>query len=153
MSHRATQARSCSNRCKQLFSLAKREGKEDQVPAVTGSNVVSLHGEAPPAPRPRTARKQAAAAEPATDGMGPLESAAYTKLVAAGREDDEAAIAVLAAAARIDNSTLDTASSLAALLKQYHASMDIALRDAVQEVDPVDELRRIREAKRRAVAG
>lgn len=70
-----------------------------------------------------------------------LVSAARAELVAVGRESTAAGRAVLALARRIDSSTMEPGSSLAALIREFRASMAEAVKGAEKAADPVDALR------------
>lgn len=75
------------------------------------------------------------------DGADSLASAAREELAAAGRESTATGRAVLALARRIDSSTMEPGSSLAALVREFRASMAEAVKGAEQTADPVDALR------------
>ncbi|WP_298993229.1 hypothetical protein [uncultured Pseudokineococcus sp.] len=92
------------------------------------------------------------APSPARTGTATYD-AAHAELTAAGRAETLLGVALLALAARIDNSRAETGSSLATLTKQLEATRAAALADADAAADPVDELRRIRQEKARAAAG
>jgi hypothetical protein len=105
------------------------------VPGRGGATVTALPGVAP-APAP-----------------GATYAAAHAALAAAGRLDTLMGVATLKLATRIDNSATETGSALATLVKQLEATAAAALADAAGTGDALDELRRIREEKRRAAAG
>lgn len=94
-------------------------------------------------------------AAPSTPGPGSTKTHddAYAELRAAGRLDTLLGSALLRLAARIDANAMDTGSALASMLKELRALREAALADAHAAADPLDELARIREAKRRAAAG
>jgi hypothetical protein len=68
------------------------------------------------------------------------------KLEAAGRSETYLGAAALALADRIDQST--AVMGFAALVKELRATMDAALDGVQQAADPLDELKRRRDAKR-----
>jgi hypothetical protein len=75
-------------------------------------------------------------------------AATLTELTAAGRVHTPAAQVALALAVRIDDGASDTGSSLAALSRQQLLALSEALRGVeAATVDPLDELRRRREAR------
>ncbi|MEU2339925.1 hypothetical protein ABZ608_41440 [Streptomyces sp. NPDC013172] len=81
---------------------------------------------------------------------GPLEASARAELESFGRADTLAGGVVLALARRIDEAgPTDTGSGFAALAKELRSSMAVALAGAEQEADPIDQVRRQREQKRR----
>lgn len=121
-------ARYCSERCKKRAQRAP-----DRKPTAPGK--------APESPGALTA--------------GGLLAATEAKLAAAGRLDGPEGQAALILAARIDLSPFgaETGASVAALVRQLHATLDVALAGAKEKSDPVeDELRAARE-RRRALAG
>jgi hypothetical protein len=92
---------------------------------------------------------------PAVLAPGGLLAATEAKLDAAGRLDGPEGQAALILAARIDLSpfSAETGASVAALVRQLHATLAVALAGAKAASDPVeDELRTARE-RRRALAG
>jgi hypothetical protein len=103
-----------------------------------------------------------AAAEPGGPALpsaglvpGALTAATEAKLAAAGRLDGPEGQAALILAVRIDMSpfSAETGASVAALVRQLHATLAEALAGAKKTSDPVeDELRTARE-RRRALAG
>jgi hypothetical protein len=97
------------------------------------------------------------AAEPPAGLAAPggLTAATAAKLAGAGRLDGPEGQAALILAARIDLSpfSAETGASVAALVRQLHATLAEALAGAKRTSDPVeDELRTARE-RRRAIAG
>jgi len=92
------------------------------------------------------------AAEPADDGgsEGDLTAIARSELRAADRESTSAGQLVLALARRIDRSSQETGAGLAALVKEFRASLTAAVAGAEQADDPVDEVRAFAERKRRS---
>ena len=92
---------------------------------------------------------------PAALAPGGLTAATTAKLDAAGRLDGPEGQAALILACRIDLSpfSAETGASVAALVRQLHATLAEALAGATKTGDPVeDELRTARE-RRRALAG
>jgi hypothetical protein len=79
---------------------------------------------------------------------GGLRGSVLEVLVSAGREGSPLGLACLALAGRVDNSKADTAAGLASLVRQLDESLAGALKGAERVGDPIDELRRRREAKR-----
>lgn len=102
----------------------------------------------------RAARQPKREAVPApTAAVAGLAMAAQAKLAAAGRLDGPEGQAVMILAARLDASGAETGAGVASLVRQFHASLAEALRDAAREADPVeDELEAARE-RRRALTG
>lgn len=117
-------ARYCSERCKKRAQ--RRPGGVD-------AEVKEL-------PRP--------ASEDTPDG--PLGSVARAELAAVDRESTAAGQLVLALARRIDTAEGETGASLAALVKEFRASLAAAVAGAERAADPVDEVRLQRERKRQA---
>lgn len=79
---------------------------------------------------------------------GELTAVARAELRAADREQSAAGQLVLALARRIDDAGSESGASLAALVKEFRASLAAATAGAEQAADPVDELRLQRERKR-----
>lgn len=135
--------RSC-DRCGRTYAYARSTSRycgsacRALGPAPSG-NVVALRtpGQTPPAPTRETSTYDQAHAE----------------LAAAGRLDTLLGSALLRLATRIDANATDTGSALASMVKQLQATREAALDGAAGAADPVDELRRIRDVKRRAAAG
>jgi len=85
---------------------------------------------------------------PVPSAGGAVFSASLAELTEAGRVHSSAGQVALSLAVRLDLGASDTGSSLAAVAKQHSAAMAEALRGAEAAVaDPVDELRRRREAR------
>lgn len=83
--------------------------------------------------------------------LGPVGSATFASLTAAGRQDHPAGRVALALAARIDHPNMDTGSALASVARQHSAAMAEALKGAGAATAPGqlrDEL-----AERRAAHG
>ena len=78
-----------------------------------------------------------------------VESATRGELEAAGRDGTHLGRLALSLAARIDEGR-GTDQGYAALAKELRAVMVEALKGAGETVDPVDELRRLRDRKRNA---
>lgn len=76
-------------------------------------------------------------------------SATLAALVDVARESSPMGTAALALARRIDTGT-DSGSALASAVKQLRETLDAALDGTKVAADPLDELRRRREAKRGA---
>lgn len=95
--------------------------------------------------RPAVPPQQQAVAAP----TGGLLAATAAKLVTAGRLDGPEGQAALILAARIEMSAVsaETGAGVASLVKQYHATMAEALKDAGKATSPLDELRSRRERK------
>lgn len=81
---------------------------------------------------------------PALSGVPSAYEATLEVLTSVNRQVTPAGVNALALAARLDSSTSDTGSSLAALSKQHLAALGEALKDAPREADGVDELRQQR---------
>ena len=75
-----------------------------------------------------------------------MRAATLRELEAAGRADSSVGLAALGLAARIDTAA-DTGASMAALVREYRATMAEAVRGASVAASPLDELRRRRDAK------
>ena len=86
--------------------------------------------------------------DPAEDG--PVTAATRAELAAAGREGSALGQAALAAARRIDTPTADSGSAIASLIREHRAARAEALDGVTGVVDPLDELRVRRDAKRHA---
>lgn len=85
---------------------------------------------------------------PTSPDEGELTAVARAELRAADREQSAAGQLVLALARRIDDAGSESGASLAALVKEFRASLAAATAGAEQAADPVDELRLQRERKR-----
>lgn len=83
---------------------------------------------------------------PAVSNSAGVYAATLSELNAAGRADTAKGRACLLLAERLDERA-DTAAGAAAAVKQLRESLDDALAGATVAADPVDELRRRREAK------
>lgn len=81
-----------------------------------------------------------------------LIAATEAQLDAAGQLDSPAGQAALVLAARIENGEAETGNAVAAMVRQLHATLAEALKDAPAAADPVDELRARREQKLRGTA-
>lgn len=79
--------------------------------------------------------------------LGRVELAATRDLEEAGRLSTPLGQAALVLARRLDGFSVDTGSSVAAVVRQLHATMSSALAGAHVADDPVDELRRRRDRK------
>lgn len=88
--------------------------------------------------------------EPDEAADGPLGSVARAELAAVDREATAAGQLVLALARRIDSAEGESGASLAALVKEFRASLAAAVAGAQQAADPIDELRLHRDRKRQA---
>lgn len=66
-----------------------------------------------------------------------------------GREADPLSQVALTLAARLDNAEGETGSALAAVAKELRVCLDTLGKSPVAAADPVDELRKRREAKRK----
>lgn len=97
--------------------------------------------------RRRAPHKLAAAPAAPSGAVVGVTAATLAKVRDACVEDDPAAQAALVLAARIDAGA-DSGASIAAMVKQLHATMAVALEHAELAADPIDELRRRREARR-----
>ena len=73
---------------------------------------------------------------------GDLTEATRSGLVAAGRLDSELGTAVMYLAARLDNvGLMETGASVAALMREYRATLAEAMKDADAANDPLEALR------------
>lgn len=81
-----------------------------------------------------------------------LSKATLAALEEAGRTDTPAGRAALLLARRLDMTTADTGSSIAALVREHRATLAAALANA-QTGDRVDELKERRDRKRATGAG
>ena len=84
-----------------------------------------------------------------TDRPPSVAATVRAELSAVGRLDTTAGAAAMALAVRID-AQAETGAGVAALVKQLHATMTVATADVQVAVDPLDELRARREARRGA---
>lgn len=74
---------------------------------------------------------------------GDLTRATRAKLVAVGRADTELGAAALLVAARLDAVSLrETGAGVAALMKEFRATLADAVRDAESSDDELDQIRR-----------
>lgn len=78
---------------------------------------------------------------------GGLYESTLARLEEVGRLETVLGQQALFLAQRLESSLLDSGSSLASLSKELRAVMDAALDGVAKAADPVDELRRRREAK------
>lgn len=93
---------------------------------------------------------------PDTPGARPgagLEQATRGELAAAGRAETAVGQAAVVLAHRIDRGTTETGASLAAMVREYRATLAEALRETEQSTDPLDELRARRERGGHKLAG
>lgn len=112
--------------------------------------------------RVRASRRRGASSTPVTDAdplrdtaetsistpRGSVFAATRTELEAAGRAESAVGVAVLALALRIDGAaSAETGAGLAALVKEFRATLESALADAEPAADPLDELRERRERR------
>lgn len=84
-----------------------------------------------------------------TDRPPSVAATVRAELSAVGRLATTAGAAAMALAVRID-AQAETGAGVAALVKQLHATMTVATADVQVAVDPLDELRARREARRGA---
>lgn len=96
-----------------------------------------------------SAAKTSPDAEPVSEGTTRATQAA---LEAANRLDDPSGQAALVLARRIDQNT-DNGSGMAALVREHRTTLQAALANAHENADPIDQLRTMRDAKRRRAAG
>ena len=71
------------------------------------------------------------------------------ELVKIGREADPLATVALTLAERLDNASGETGSALAAVAKELRVCLETLGKSPVAKADPVDELRKRRDAKRK----
>lgn len=147
ISHRAPQARNCSDSCKIKYSEAKAAGTLHLVPAVAGNATVLVLPTAGGGQSVQPAGKH----DPDDDES--ITYATRRDLRAANREATPLGRTALKIASQLDNPGANTLSAVASLAKQFHEIMGMALADAESAVDPIDELRRIRDEKQRAASG
>jgi len=83
---------------------------------------------------------------------GDVTAATRQELRAAGVERGAVGQLVLALARRIDGGASENGSALASLAKEFRASLGVVMTGAEPADDPIDELRRQRELKRRGPA-
>lgn len=84
------------------------------------------------------------------NGMPSLTVATATELAEAGRLNTAAGVSALLLAVRLDQTTADTGSSIAALVREHRAALAKAVEGAATLADPIDELRSRRDVKRAA---
>lgn len=121
--------RFCSSKCR---LRAHRGG---------GTQVVELKAPA------KKGRKEAAVQADGPSGPGEVEQATITQLEEAGRLDSPRGKAALVLARRLDAVTFDTGSAVAAVVRQWDATLEAAVAGAHMAADPVDEVRRRRDEK------
>lgn len=97
------------------------------------------------AEKPKTPVRIGVAAQSAF--RGGLYESTLARLEEVGRLETVLGQQALFLAQRLEASLLDSGSSLASLSKELRAVMDAALEGVAKAADPVDELRRRREAK------
>lgn len=127
---KTARSRFCRDVCRAMA------GKRAQRDAVVAE--IAVHRAAPP--------QEAAEPRPA---VRLVADAVRADLERADRLGTVAGAAALAMAARID-AQAETGAAVAALVRQLHATMAEATKDATAAVDPLDELRAKREARRGA---
>ena len=76
-----------------------------------------------------------------------LWTATLAELAAAGRVASASGQAALLLARRLDSPLIEPGSSVAAMVREHRAALADALKGAVSEVNPLDELRARRERK------
>lgn len=84
---------------------------------------------------------------PVQPSAGSVTASTQAELERAGREESAAGQSALALARRIDASSGETGSGVAALVREHRAVLAEALKDAETAADPIDELRTRRERK------
>lgn len=77
---------------------------------------------------------------PAPSSSGGVAEAARAELAAAGRVGTSIGRAAIALAEKLDVAVFDTGSSMAAVSREYRATLAEALKDVRVDVDQVDEL-------------
>ena len=120
-------AKFCSPRCQMRSSRARQRGEVLPPPRREGAALVALP-----------------AREPDADGILRVTE---RDLDAAGRTATPSGQAALLMARILDGGLQDTGSSIAALVRQYEASMAKALEGAEQAVSPLEQARRARALK------
>jgi hypothetical protein len=110
----------CSARCRVRASSAAKSGAPADAPVIVPSAEAGL-----------------------------LTLTTWGELERAGRLETSVGVAALILAARLDATTTDTGSSIAALVREHRATLTEALRGAAA-ADPMDELRAARDRKRAA---
>jgi hypothetical protein len=125
-------AKFCSERCK------KRYQRRPDTPK--------------PSAAPRAGQEQETDSDQEFSGLlVGLTASTVTKLDTAGSLDGPEGQAALILAARIQaTSVLETGTSLAALVREFRATLADATKDQAPAADPVDELLKRRERKRTA---
>lgn len=81
-------------------------------------------------------------------GDGPLLAATLVELDAAGRAASALGQTALLLARRLDAATREPGMGMAALARQYEATLAAAVKGAARQADPVDELRERRDRRR-----
>lgn len=100
------------------------------------------------APKPTEAEQDAPVVTLPTPVVeGGTAASTRAELDAAGRLDTAAGQAALTLARRIDDCGSETGASLAALVKQHLATLQMATAGAERAADPIDELRARRERR------
>ena len=84
---------------------------------------------------------------------GPLTVATMAELIVADRVESSLGQAALLMARRLDMTSADTGSSVAALAREQRATLALALESATNVLDPADQLRLQREARIRKRRG
>ena len=84
---------------------------------------------------------------------GPMTVATMAELVVADRVASSLGQAALLMARRLDMTSADTGSSVAALAREQRATLALALESATNVLDPADQLRLRREARIRKQRG
>lgn len=100
--------------------------------------------------QPRPPRALQVVDDQAHVGATTLTEATLVELAAVGREATALGLAALALARRIDHAHGETGSALASMVKAHREALAAATADVAVEVDPLDEMRRRRDAKRAA---
>jgi len=124
-------AQYCSTKCK-VAAVRARQREADS---------------APPAIQPRRDGARLVALEPKSHASDGLVATTERVLAAANRLDSYHGVVALYQARLLDSGVQDTMSSMAAMFREYKASMAEALAGVVDAETPLEKIRRERELK------
>lgn len=130
----------CSGRCR---VRASRAGQTGRPPGAADATVTPLRKPG----RPKGAGGRKPAADPG--GVDEFVASARARLVRVDRLESVAGRQAMFLAGQFSN-PMNSAAGLASLSKEFRAVMEVALEGTQLEVDPLDELRERRDAKRDA---
>ena len=94
----------------------------------------------------------AAPSTPPAQYRGPIEAATLTELEAVGQDATALGTLALMLARRLDGISVDTGSSIAAVVREHKKTLAEAIAAGTAEADPLDQLAKRRAERRAALA-